>query len=98
MICNVQSPIHFFLWKQDEEQDEEQKECYKKIYQELVKSKWWDIKPLIEKCKSKILVRYTTTNQPRDDINVNFLSNLEDKISIEDISDSLNSFYWQDSN
>ena len=94
MICNVQSPIHFFLW----EQDEEERECYKKIYQELVKSKWWDIKPLIEACKNKILVRYQRTNRPRDDINVDFLSNLKDKISIKDISNALNKFYWTDSN
>ena len=92
MICNVQSPIQFFLWKQDKEEGE----CYKKIYQELVKSKWWDIKPLIEECKSKILIRCATT--PRGDINVNFLGDLEDKISIEDISNSLNKFYWTDSN
>lgn len=94
MFCNVQSPIQFFPW----EHDEEQKECYKKIYQELVKSKWWDIKPLIEECKSKILIRCATTNQPRGDINVNFLEDLEDKISIEDISNSLNKFYWTDGN
>ena len=94
MFCNIQSPIQFFPG----EHDEKQKECYKKIYQELVKSKWWDIKPLIEECKSKILIRCATTNQPRSDINVNFLGDLEDKISIEKISDSLNKLYWTDSN
>ncbi len=73
-------------------------ECYKRIYQELVKSKWWDIKPLIEECKSKILIRCATTNQSQGDINVNFLGDLEDKISVEDISNSLNKFYWTDSN
>lgn len=90
MFCNIQSPIQFFPW----EHDEKQKECYKKIYQELLKSKWWDIKPLIEECKSKILIRCATTNQPRGDINVNFLGDLEDKISIEDLSNSLNNRYW----
>ena len=94
MICNVQLPIQFFLW----EQDEEQKECYKKIYQELVKSKWWDIKDLIKKYKDKILIRNGEVNHPREAINIKFLRNLEDKISIEKISDSLNSFYWTDSN
>ena len=95
MICNVQSPIiHFFLW----EQDEEERECYKKIYQELIISKWWDIKDLIKKYKDKILIRNGKVNHPREAININFLRHLEDKISIEKISDSLNSFYWTDNN
>ena len=94
MICNVQLPIQFFLW----EQDEEQKECYKKIYQELVKSKWWDITNLIEEYKDKILIRCTRENHPREDMNIDSLSNLKDKISIEDISNALNNFYWTDSN
>ncbi|RAL57159.1 hypothetical protein BSK20_02690 [SR1 bacterium human oral taxon HOT-345] len=94
MICNVQLPIQFFLG----EQDEEQKECYKKIYQELVKSKGGDIKDLIKKYKDKILIRNGEVNHPREAINIKFLRNLEDKISIEKISDSLNSFYGTDSN
>ena len=94
MICNVQSPIQFFPWNRDKEE----RECYKKIYQELMISKWWDIKDLIEECKDKILIRNGEVNHPREPININFLRDLEDKISIEKISDSLNSFYWTDSN
>ena len=94
MICNVQLPIEFFLW----EQDKEQKECYTKIYQELLKSQRGSIKPLIKKLKNKILIKYKEWQDSRWATNTDFLSNLEDKISIEDISDSLNSFYWQDNN
>lgn len=93
MLCDIQYPIHFFLW----EQDKEQKECYKKIYQELVKSKWWDIKDLIKKHKDKILIRYRKVNYLRRPINIDFLSNLEDKISIEDLSNALNNLYWEHS-
>ena len=61
-------------------------------------SKWWDIKDLIEECKDEILIRNGEVNHPREPININFLRDLEDKISIEDISNSLNKFYWTDSN
>ena len=94
MICNVQLPIEFFLW----EQDKEQKECYTKIYQELLKSQRGSIKPLIKKLKNKILIKYKEWQDSRWAQNTDFLSNLEDKISIEDISNSLNKFYWTDSN
>ena len=94
MIYNLQFSTQFLLW----EQDEEEKECYRKIYQELVRSKWWDITDLIERYKDKILIRCTRGKYPREDMNIDSLSNLKDKISIETISDSLNSFYWTDSN
>ena len=94
MICYLQSPIQFFPWNRDKEE----RECYKKIYQELMISKWWDIKDLIEECKDKILIRNGEVNHPREPININFLRDLEDKISIENISNSLNKFYWTDSN
>lgn len=94
MICYLQSPIQFFPWNRDKEEHE----CYKKIYQELMISKWWDIKDLIEECKDEILIRNGEVNHPREPININFLRDLEDKISIEDISNSLNKFYWTDSN
>ena len=94
MICYLQSPIQFFPWNRDKEE----RECYKKIYQELMISKWWDIKDLIKKYKDKILIRNGEVNHPREPININFLRDLEDKISIEKISDSLNKFYWTDSN
>lgn len=90
MIYNLQASGQFLLW----EQDEEQKECYRKIYQELIISKWWDITNLIEGYKDKILIRCTRENHPRDDMNIDSLSNLKDKISIEDISNSLNNWYW----
>ena len=92
MIYNLQFSTQFLLWEQDE------KECYRKIYQELVRSKWWDITDLIERYKDKILIRCTRGKYPREDMNIDSLSNLKDKISIETISDSLNSFYWTDSN
>lgn len=94
MIYNLQASRQFLLW----EQDEEQKECYRKIYQELIISKWWDITNLIEGYKDKILIRCTRENHPREDMNIDSLSNLKDKISIEDISNALNNFYWTDSN
>ena len=94
MIYNLQSST----WFLPGEQDEEQKECYKKIYQELVRSKWWDITDLIERYKDKILIRCTRGKYPREDMNIDSLSNLKDKISIKDISDNLNSSYWTDSN
>ena len=94
MIYNQQSST----WFLPGEQDEEQKECYTKIYQELLKSQRESIKPLIKKLKNKILIKYKEWQDSRWATNTDFLSNLEDKISIEDISDSLNSFYWQDNN
>ena len=94
MIYNLQSST----WFLPGEQDEEQKECYTKIYQELLKSQRESIKPLIKKLKNKILIKYKEWQDSRWATNTDFLSNLEDKISIEDISDSLNSFYWQDNN
>lgn len=94
MIYNLQSST----WFLPGEQDEEQKECYKKIYQELVRSKWWDITDLIERYKDKILIRCTRGKYPREDMNIDSLSNLKDKISIKDISNALNKFYWTDSN
>ena len=95
MICNIQSSTQFLLW----DQDEEQKECHKKIYQELLEShEWWNITHLIKKHKNKILIRWTRINYRQGNINVNFLADLEDEISIEDISNSLNKFYWTDSN
>lgn len=94
MICHIQSPIQFFPWNQDKEEQE----CYKQIYQELLKSKEGDLKPLIAELKDKILIRYMEWQDSWWTSNIDFLSNLEWQISIEDISDSLNSFYWQDSN
>ena len=94
MIYNLQFSRQFLLW----EQDEEEKECYRKIYQELVRSKWWDITDLIERYKDKILIRCTRGKYPREDMNIDSLSNLKDKISIKDISNALNKFYWTDSN
>ena len=94
MIYNLQSST----WFLPGEQDEEQKECYKKIYQELVRSKWWDITDLIERYKDKILIRCTRGKYPREDMNIDSLSNLKDKISIKDISNALNKSYWTDSN
>lgn len=87
-------------WRMDVEpnQDIKQKECYTKIYQELLKSQKGNIKRLIKKLKIKILIRYREWQDSRWALNTDFLSNLEDKISIEDISDNLNSSYWQDSN
>ncbi|MFC2495275.1 MAG: hypothetical protein ACFNWZ_03715, partial [Candidatus Absconditicoccaceae bacterium] len=94
MIYNLQFSTQFLLG----EQDEEEKECYRKIYQELVRSKGGDITDLIERYKDKILIRCTRGKYPREDMNIDSLSNLKDKISIETISDSLNSFYGTDSN
>ena len=79
-------------------QDIKQKECYTKIYQELLKSQKGNIKRLIKKLKNKILIKYREWQDSRWAQNTDFLSNLEDKISIEDISDNLNSSYWTDSN
>lgn len=80
-------------------QDIKEKKYYKKIYQELLEShQWGDIKTLIEKYKDKILIRYETRDFPQRNIEVDFLSNLEGNISIEDISDYLKSFYWENSN
>ena len=79
-------------------QDVKENEYYKKIYQELLEYQMGDIKPLIKKYKDNILIRYKETQTYWEKTNIDFLSNLEWKISIETISDSLNSFYWTDSN
>lgn len=96
MIYRTDIPMEFSIW----EQDEEEKECYKKIYQELVKSKWGNIKDLIEQYKDKILIQYNFWHGKKVDL----LSDLKGKfsiedipmkdISVEDISDSLNRLYW----
>lgn len=78
--------------------DIKEKEYYAKIYQELLKSQEGDIKPLIQEFKDKVLIRYKERHNSPWTSNVDFLSDLENKISIEDISNSLNKFYWTDSN
>lgn len=93
MICHIQSPIQFFPWNQDKEEQE----CYKQIYQELLKSKEGDLKPLIAELKDKILIRYMEWQDSWWTSNIDFLSNLEDKISIEDLSNALNDWYWDHS-
>ena len=98
LIYSITNIINDWRIAFESNQDIKEKECYTKIYQELLESQWGNIKSLIQKLKDKVLIRYKKRQNSPWASNVDFLSNLEWQISIEDISDRLNSFYWQDSN
>ena len=98
LIYSINNTIKDWRIAFETNQDIKEKECYTKIYQELLKSQRGNIKSLIKKYKDRILIRYKETQTYWEKTNIDFLSNLEWKISIETISDSLNSFYWTDSN
>lgn len=98
LIYSINNTIKDWRIAFETNQDIKEKECYTKIYQELLKSQGGNIKSLIKKYKDRILIRYKETQTYWEKTNIDFLSNLEWKISIETISDSLNSFYWTDSN
>ena len=98
LIYSINNTIKDWRIAFETNQDIKEKECYTKIYQELLKSQGGNIKSLIKKYKDRIVIRYKETQTYWEKTNIDFLSNLEWKISIETISDSLNSFYWTDSN
>ena len=98
LIYSINNTIKDWRITFDPHQNIKEKECYTKIYQELLKSQEGAIKPLIQELKDKVLIRYKERQNSPWTSNINFLMDLEDKISIEDISSSLNKFYWTDSN
>lgn len=99
LIYSINNTIKDWRITFDPHQNIKEEEYYTKIYQELLKSQRGNIKSLIKKYKDRILIRYKEETETYwVKINIDFLSNLEWKISIETISDNLNSFYWQDSN
>ena len=99
LIYSINNTIKDWRITFDPHRNIKEEEYYTKIYQELLKSQRGNIKSLIKKYKDRILIRYKEETETYwVKINIDFLSNLEWKISIETISDNLNSFYWQDSN